>query len=1065
MRRVAITSLLLALALCLQPPVWPGIAGTPTGGARARADDTQSRVAGGRAPDTTSLAEVLSENLTVILHPERSEVSVEAEVVVRANFNLSELRFQLLSTLNVTRLEVSGLAADFSRSGESLVVELPETLLRDRTLALDLSYNGTIWVLESGLRDDCVGPEGAYVKGSTAWYPYHHASDWMDCRLKICCPPNWTAVADGELTEVERGPEWANYTWVTDRPCIRPAFAAANYTSLSTTSGGTNITVYTYPQHAASAPAHLSEASAILSHHEALLGPYERRSLKIVETDHQTFDGYACSGMVMLKPFAFSGGVCDFRLLGHELGHMWFPYKTGYGGWAYPWIWEGFAEYLLCMYEMSHYGTRARLESDREAYASIHDWPNVMAVRSTTWSDPFAFPVLYAKGAYILHMLRGIMGEGPFNRTLREFVEENAYGWASADLFISKASQHSSIPLRDFFDQWLNTTKSLDVALTGARLYEDGEGFYLELEPLNLLRARALTDIGLEYAGGVRETLRLAWDGAAPLVALSTRSSVSRVTLDPDGWLLDVNLSNDAVTVEPSGRIHELEAYSLSVPRRAVEGDVVVVGALALNNGSYDVGGVRVDFLVDGGVELSEKLSLPAGRTAELRFCWSALAGAHVLGVALDAGNELRERSEANNNLSAEVLVAPPPPELDVSVSGIGLSPPSPLEGEWLNVSAVVSNSGGADVANLAVAFELDGTAFTTSAAPPLTPGASAQVRARIAPPRGRHIVAVVADPRNVLREVVEDNNRAELEFLVRWRLGLSVSASPAEPRTLEPVWFCATGEAEELFFDFGDGSATGWGTERAVAHAYSKSGVYDVVLRGRAGGEVEEEVSMSLRVLNQPPQLALFASPPSPLSLMEVGLVVRAIDPDGFVANISWSLGDGSRAWGERVSHIYSRPGAYNISCTVRDEEGAEASEYLLLEVVNRAPEASWEGVRKARAGERVVFRANASDPDGVVVGCRWSFGDGSGAEGQLVEHTYSTPGRYLVTLEVVDDFGGRASATGWVEVTAWDGGADLRTLALALVAAAGLGAVCAVALLYRLKLRRMEREFFRKS
>ncbi len=1064
MRRRALAPLLLALALCILPPVWPEGLGASAGRARAWPAWAKSPGAGGRALDTTSIAEVLSENLTVVLLPERREISVDAEVVVRANFNLSELRFQLHNTLNVTRLEVGGSPADFSRSGDSLVVALPERLLMNQTVAMSLSYNGTLWVLESGLRDDCVGPGGAYVKGSTAWYPYHHTSDWMDCRLRICCPPDWTAIADGELVEVERGQEWANYTWVTDRPCIRPAFAAANYTSSSITSGGTNITVYTYPEHAASARAHLSEAAAILAHHETLLGPYERKSLKIVETDHQTYDGYAGSGLVMLKPLAFSGGGCDFRLLGHELGHMWFPYKTGYIGWAYQWIWEGFAEYLLCMYEMTHYGTRTRLESDREAYAAVHDWPNVKSVRSTTWGDPFTFPVLYAKGAYILHMLRGLLGDAAFNRTLREFVDESAYGWASAERFISKASQYSPTPLGDFFDQWLNTTKSLDVALSAARVYEDGEGFYLELEPLSLLRARAITDVGLEYVGGTRETRRLAWDGHAPLVALNAGSSVTRVVLDPDGWLLDVNISNGALPPVASGRIYELEALSLSVNGSAVEGEEVLVEALASNNCSYAVEGSRVEFTVDGSLEAIDTLSLLPGQSATIRFRWSALEGARELAVALDPRNELKERNEANNNLSARVLVAPPPPEVDLSVSEIAVAPPSPFEGERVNISAVVSNLGRAELRGVQVEFELDGVGFRTSDVARLEPGALLRVRAEAAPSRGRHIVAVVADPHNALIETIESNNRAEIELFVKWPLVISLSISPAEPRTLEPVGFCATGEAEEFLFDFGDGGTTGWRPERSATHIYSKSGVYEVVLRGRVGGEMEEELRTPLRVSNQPPQLAIFANPQSSLSLTEVALIARALDPDGYVANISWELGDGSYAEGERVTHIFARPGSYTVRCTARDDEGASASTHMVLEVLNRPPEARWDAKMRVGVGERVVLRANASDPDGFVVGHRWSFGDGGTAEGELAEHVYTRPGRYLVTLEVVDDLGERASASGWIEVSGGSAGGDLPLPMVALGAAAGLGGAFAAFLFHRRRLRRVEREFFRK-
>ena len=84
----------------------------------------------------------------------------------------------------------------------------------------------------------------------------------------------------------------------------------------------------------------------------------------------------------------------------------------------------------------------------------------------------------------------------------------------------------------------------------------------------------------------------------------------------------------------------------------------------------------------------------------------------------------------------------------------------------------------------------------------------------------------------------------------------------------------------------------------------------------------------------------------------------------------------------------------------------------------------------------------AGSTDTDGEIAGYAWDFGDGSTAEGVDVEHTYTAPGSYTVTLTVVDDAGNEATATHEVVVpatpTVWDTplpntGADVRSLAVA--------------------------------
>ncbi len=51
------------------------------------------------------------------------------------------------------------------------------------------------------------------------------------------------------------------------------------------------------------------------------------------------------------------------------------------------------------------------------------------------------------------------------------------------------------------------------------------------------------------------------------------------------------------------------------------------------------------------------------------------------------------------------------------------------------------------------------------------------------------------------------------------------------------------------------------------------------------------------------------------------------------------------------------------------------------------------------------------SSDSDGTITTYAWNYGDGSTGNGQIVDHTYATPGTYTVTLTVTDDDGAQAT------------------------------------------------------
>ena len=60
----------------------------------------------------------------------------------------------------------------------------------------------------------------------------------------------------------------------------------------------------------------------------------------------------------------------------------------------------------------------------------------------------------------------------------------------------------------------------------------------------------------------------------------------------------------------------------------------------------------------------------------------------------------------------------------------------------------------------------------------------------------------------------------------------------------------------------------------------------------------------------------------------------------------------------------------------------------------------------------------SNSEDQDGIIDTFEWEFGDGNSGSGRIVEHSFSSPGEYTVTLTVTDNDGATDTTTRSISV-----------------------------------------------
>ncbi len=145
--------------------------------------------------------------------------------------------------------------------------------------------------------------------------------------------------------------------------------------------------------------------------------------------------------------------------------------------------------------------------------------------------------------------------------------------------------------------------------------------------------------------------------------------------------------------------------------------------------------------------------------------------------------------------------------------------------------------------------------------------------------------------------------------------------------------------------------------------------------------------------------------------------------DPDGTIANYSWSFGDDAAGYGAIVTHTYQQAGTFDVELTVKDDKGATNSTKKSVTVTKSAtpaasePKAVIEIVSKDNLTV-VVSGAGSSTSEGAeILSYEWDFGDDTSGTGVQATHTYAANGTYTITLTVADSQGNSHSAS--VEVT----------------------------------------------
>lgn len=144
------------------------------------------------------------------------------------------------------------------------------------------------------------------------------------------------------------------------------------------------------------------------------------------------------------------------------------------------------------------------------------------------------------------------------------------------------------------------------------------------------------------------------------------------------------------------------------------------------------------------------------------------------------------------------------------------------------------------------------------------------------------------------------------------------------------------------------------------------------------------------------PPRAAMSVTPQSGDAPLRVDLTGSGSDEDGKVVGYVWDFGDGVREQGSKVSHLYTKPGRYQVRLTVTDDDGLTATTTGVVEALAEVAAAPPTPTRIVLQGVTFEFdsaKIRAEDEPVLEVAAEQLRSNGA-ARVQVVGHTDSVGG-----------------------------------------------------------------------
>lgn len=417
-----------------------------------------------------------AQHYTIVIDVELGPNTITADVTMEASATEALTSFNLdFVGMQVDRVSVNGVEAEYRREGSELTIYLPSPLSAGDAFSVSVAYQGTpgSGVDLSSRPEYEIGwghyGEGVYIAGepggASSWYPVNeHPSDKATYEYHVTVDDPNVVGANGLLQDtVAAGDGETTYVWASAHPIASylTTLAIGEFdVETSASPDGVLIRNYFEDSIRQSSRDEFDVTGEMIDFFSDIFGPYPFEAYGVAV--HNAPLGFALETQTLS---VFGSWFIGEEVIAHELAHMWFGDSVTLATWNDIWLNEGFATYASWLWFEHSQGGDVMDEI-------VTDYYEVMAsFRHQPPADPGANDLfsetVYTRGALALHALRLEVGDSTFFEILRSYHETYKYGNASTADFIAVAEAVSSQDLGAFFQAWLYESALPDIPQMG----------------------------------------------------------------------------------------------------------------------------------------------------------------------------------------------------------------------------------------------------------------------------------------------------------------------------------------------------------------------------------------------------------------------------------------------------------------------------------------------------------------------------------------------------------------------------------------------------------------------